>query len=231
VHEGLSVLVVPYTFDAKENNVNFARLSISIREYHMVLSFSNIQPVSRKAKEEKLNQSAKVIWMTGLSGSGKTTIALLLERELFNRGFLVQLLDGDLVRSGINNNLKFSVDDRTENIRRIAEISKLFIHCGVITINCFISPTNAIRAMAKDIIGSQDFLEVFMNSSLAVCEARDPKGLYAKARSGEIREFTGIDSPFEIPENPDLELKTDELTVEETLAKALDFILPVIQKS
>jgi adenylylsulfate kinase len=197
----------------------------------MALSFSNTQPVSRKAKEEKLNQHAKVIWMTGLSGSGKTTIALLLERELFNRGFLVQLLDGDLVRSGINNNLKFSVDDRTENIRRIAEISRLFIHCGVITINCFISPTNAIRAMARNIIGPHDFIEVYMNSSLAVCEARDTKGLYAKARSGELKEFTGIDSPFEIPEKPDLELKTDELTVEETLAKALDFILPVIKKS
>ncbi len=195
----------------------------------MDLYFSNLLPVGRIEKEGRLNQHAKVIWMTGLSGSGKTTIALGLEKELFDRGFLVQLLDGDLVRSGINNNLRFSVEDRTENIRRIAEISKLFIQCGIITINCFISPTNTIRAMAKQIIGDEDFMEVYMNSSLDVCEARDTKGLYARARRGEIKEFTGIDSPFEVPEHPDLELKTDEMTVPETIQKALDFILPTIQ--
>ena len=195
----------------------------------MNLYFSNQLPVGRNEKEKRLNQHAKVIWMTGLSGSGKTTIALGLEKELFDRGFLVQLLDGDLVRSGINNNLRFSVEDRTENIRRIAEISKLFIQCGIITINCFISPTNTIRAMAKQIIGDEDFMEVYMNSSLDVCEARDTKGLYARARRGEIKEFTGIDSPFEVPEHPDLELKTDEMTVPETIQKALDFILPTIQ--
>jgi len=167
--------------------------------------------------------------MTGLSGSGKTTIALALEKELFERGFLVQILDGDLVRSGINNNLRFSVDDRTENIRRIAEISKLFVGCGIITINCFISPTNVIRAMARNIIGADDFIEVYMNSPLEVCEARDAKGLYAKARRGEIREFTGIDSPFDVPVHPDLELKTSELTIPETFKKALEFILPKIQ--
>ena len=195
----------------------------------MDLYFSHLLPVGRSEKEERLQQRAKVIWMTGLSGSGKTTIALGLEKELFERGFLVQLLDGDLVRSGINSNLRFSVEDRTENIRRIAEISKLFINCGVITINCFISPTNSIRAMARQIIGTKDFVEVYMNSSLAVCETRDSKGLYAKARRGEIREFTGIDSPFEIPAHPDLELKTDELTIQETIQKALDYILPIIQ--
>ncbi len=197
----------------------------------MDLTFSDLFPVGRDEKEKRLRQHAKVIWMTGLSGSGKTTIALGLEKELFDRGFLVQLLDGDLVRSGINANLQFSVEDRTENIRRIAEISKLFIHCGIVTINCFISPTNKIRAMARKIIGTADFIEVYMNSSLAVCETRDTKGLYARARRGEIKEFTGIDSPFETPEHPDLVLKTDEITIEETIQKALDYILPKIQIS
>jgi adenylylsulfate kinase len=195
----------------------------------MNLIFSDTLPISRNEKEKRLKQHAKAIWMTGLSGSGKTTIALALEKELFERGFLVQILDGDLVRSGINSNLRFSVDDRTENIRRIAEISKLFVGCGIITINCFISPTNSIRAMARNIIGAEDFIEVYMNSPLEVCEARDAKGLYAKARRGEIREFTGIDSPFDVPVRPDLELKTNELTIAETFQKALEFILPKIQ--
>ena len=197
----------------------------------MDLQFSDIQPISREEKEERLRQHAKVFWMTGLSGSGKTTIALGLEKALFDRGFLVQLLDGDIVRSGINSNLRFSVEDRTENIRRIAEISKIFVNCGIITINCFISPTHSIRAMAKKIIGSGDFIEVYMNSSFEVCEARDAKGLYARARRGEIKEFTGIDSPFEVPEHPDLELKTDILTIEETIQVALDYILPTIHIS
>jgi len=197
----------------------------------MNLNFSDYIPVGRNEKEKRLNQCAKVIWMTGLSGSGKTTTSLGLEKELFDRGFLVQLLDGDLVRSGINNNLGFSVEDRTENIRRIAEISKLFINCGIITINCFISPTNMIRQMAREIIGAENYIEVYMNSSLAVCEARDPKGLYAKARRGEIREFTGIDSPFDVPGHPALELKTDEMTIEETIQKALQYILPKIQRA
>jgi adenylylsulfate kinase len=195
----------------------------------MDLHFSDHLPIGRNEKEKRLGQHAKVIWMTGLSGSGKTTIALGLEKELFDRGFLVQLLDGDLVRAGINNNLRFSVEDRTENIRRIAEISKLFINCGIITINCFISPTNMIRTMARNIIGEEDFIEVYMNSTLEVCEARDTKGLYAKARRGELKEFTGIDSPFEVPEHPDLELKTDKLSIDDTIQKALDYILPTIQ--
>ncbi|MCX6244545.1 MAG: adenylyl-sulfate kinase [Bacteroidetes bacterium] len=194
----------------------------------MNLYFSDQKPVGRPEKEQRLNQKAKVIWMTGLSGSGKTTIGLALEKELYKRGFLVMLLDGDLVRIGINNNLRFSVEDRMENIRRIAEVSKLFMNCGIVTIDCFISPTNKIRAMAKSIIGEEDFLEVFISASLEVCENRDIKGLYAKARTGEILEFTGISSPFDVPADPDLVLKTDEMTVEETVQKALDFILPKI---
>ena len=182
----------------------------------------------RSEKEHRLKQKAKVLWMTGLSGSGKTTIGLALEKELYTRGFLVMLLDGDIVRTGINNNLKFSVEDRKENIRRIAEVSKLFINCGVVTINCFISPTAEIRTMARNIIGKDDFLEVFISAPLAICETRDVKGLYAKARTGEIPEFTGISSPFDIPPDPDLVIKTDEKSVEESVQCALEFILPKI---
>jgi adenylylsulfate kinase len=194
----------------------------------MELYFSDKNPVGRLDKEQRLHQKAKVLWMTGLSGSGKTTIGLGLEKELYKRGFLVMLLDGDLVRTGINNNLKFSVEDRKENIRRIAEVSKLFVNCGIVTINCFISPTDEIRAMAKNIIGKEDFLEVFISAPLEVCEARDIKGLYVKARSGEIPEFTGISSPFDIPPDPDLVLRTDRMSVEESVQCALDFILPKI---
>ncbi len=194
----------------------------------MELFFTDNKPVGRSYKEQRLKQTAKVLWMTGLSGSGKTTIGLALEKELYRRGFLVMLLDGDLVRIGINNNLKYSVEDRRENIRRIAEVSKLFVNCGVVTINCFISPTDEIRAMAKNIIGSDDFLEVFISAPLEVCETRDVKGLYAKARTGEIPEFTGISSPFDIPGDPDLILKTDQMSVEESVQCALEFLLPKI---
>jgi adenylylsulfate kinase len=194
----------------------------------MELFFSDQKPIGRSKKEHKLKQKAKVLWMTGLSGSGKTTLGLALEKELFKRGFLVMLLDGDLVRTGINNNLKFSVEDRKENIRRIAEVSKLFVNCGIITINCFISPTDEIRTMAKDIIGPEDFLEVFIDAPLEICETRDVKGLYAKARKGEILEFTGISSPFDIPPDPDLILNTDQFSIEESVQSALDFILPKI---
>lgn len=194
----------------------------------MELFFSDQKPIGRSAKEHKLKQKSKVLWMTGLSGSGKTTLGLALEKELFKRGFLVMLLDGDLVRTGINNNLKFSVEDRKENIRRIAEVSKLFVNCGIVTINCFISPTEEIRTMAKDIIGPQDFLEVFIDAPLEICETRDVKGLYAKARKGEILEFTGISSPFDIPPDPDLILNTDRMSIEESVQSALDFILSKI---
>jgi adenylylsulfate kinase len=194
----------------------------------MELFFSDDKPVSRSSKERRLKQKAKVLWMTGLSGSGKTTIGLALEKELYRRGFLVMLLDGDLVRTGINNNLKFSVEDRKENIRRIAEVSKLFVNCGIITINCFISPTDEIRSMAKNIIGEEDYLEVFVSAPLDVCETRDVKGLYAKARKGEIREFTGISSPFDVPSDPDLIVNTDLTSVEESVQSALDFLLPKI---
>ena len=152
--------------------------------------------LQRSNKEKALNQFSKVIWMTGLSGSGKTSIALGLERKLHTNGYLTQILDGDNIRTGINKNLGFSDEDRTENIRRIAEVSKLFLNCGVITINCFVSPTIEIRKQAQQIIGENDFIEVFINAPLEVCEQRDPKGLYKKARNGEIKDFTGVSAPF-----------------------------------
>ena len=194
----------------------------------------NIHPVfnkilQRPEKEKLLNQKAKIIWMTGLSGAGKTTIGTGIERELNKRGHLTQVLDGDNIRSGINNNLGFSAEDRFENIRRIAEVSKLFLNCGIICINSFISPTKEIRAMAKGIIGEDDFIEVYVNAPLEVCEQRDVKGLYRKARDGKIKDFTGIDAPFEVPENPAVEIRTDQLSIEESVQKCLEVILPKIE--
>ena len=194
---------------------------------------NNIFPIfddilQRGEKEKLLDQKSKVIWMTGLSGSGKTTIAKGVERYLHSNGILNQLLDGDNIRAGINNNLTFSITDRCENIRRIAEISKLFLNCGIITLNCFVSPSIQIRQIAKDIIGDKDFIEVYINASVATCESRDVKGLYKKARAGEIESFTGISSPFEAPNKPDLEVNTSELSIDESVQKVLDFILPII---
>ncbi|MCD4709560.1 MAG: adenylyl-sulfate kinase [Bacteroidales bacterium] len=182
----------------------------------------NIYPVfdriyDRKVKEEILRQSAKVIWFTGLSGSGKTTLASNLEKELFFRRFFCQVLDGDNIRAGINNNLGFSKEDRLENIRRIAEVSRLLINTGMITICSFISPTEEIRKMARSIIGEKDFIEIFLNPPMEVCEQRDTKGLYKKARAGEIKDFTGISSPFEAPKHPDLEIDTSVTSIKDSV--------------
>ena len=192
-------------------------------------AFGNSIMIERKDKEKRLHQNSKVIWMTGFSGAGKTTLAIQLEAELFRRGYLSYILDGDNIRAGINRNLTFTEADRIENIRRIAEISKLFLDSGIIIINCFISPTDEIRKMAKTIIGKDDFIEVFVNAPFEVCEKRDVKGLYSKARKGEINNFTGIDSPFEVPENPDIEVLTDPRTVEESIKQILEYILPLIE--
>lgn len=184
----------------------------------------------RKDKEDLLKQHSVMVWFTGLSGSGKSTIAIALERELHKRGLLCRILDGDNIRSGINNNLGFTEADRVENIRRIAEVSKLFLDTGVITIAAFISPNNDIREMAADIIGQDDFLEVYVSTPLEECERRDVKGLYAKARKGEIKNFTGISAPFEEPAYPALTLDTSVLSLEESVNKLLELILPRIQK-
>ena len=184
--------------------------------------------LQRSDKEKLLNQKAVCIWMTGLSGSGKTTLAKILEKKLAEKSFLTILLDGDNVRDGLNNNLGFAETDRQENIRRISEVNKLFINCGIITINCFVSPTEAIRNIAKSIIGSDDFIEIFVDTPLAICESRDVKGLYQKARRGEIKNFTGLDAPFEIPVEAELVLKTENRTAEQTAESLLQFILPKI---
>lgn len=197
----------------------------------MDLIYNNQLPTGRNEKEFRLRQKAKVIWLTGLSGSGKTTLGLGLEKELFRMGYIVQMLDGDLIRRGINNNLSFSVEDRTENIRRIAEVSRLFINCGIITIDCFISPTKEIRSMARDIIGKDDFIELYLDAPLNVCEGRDIKGLYARARKGEIPDFTGITSPYEPPDHPDLVINTSVLGIGETVSRSLQYILPHISFS
>ncbi len=186
--------------------------------------------LGRKDKEDLLKQHSVMIWFTGLSGSGKSTVAIALERELHRRGLLCRILDGDNIRSGINNNLGFSEADRVENIRRIAEIGKLFIDSGIITIAAFISPNNDIREMASEIIGKDDFLEIFVNTPLEVCEERDVKGLYAKARKGEIKNFTGISAPFEAPEHPALSLDTSKLSLQESVGKLLELILPIVDR-
>ena len=183
----------------------------------------------RRKKENKLRQHAKVIWMCGLSGAGKSTIAFELERELFDHGYVAQVLDGDNLRSGLNKDLGFSDRARTENLRRIAELSKLLVSGGIISINAFISPTFEIRKQARRIIDQQDFLEVYINAPLQICEQRDKKGLYEKARMGLIKDFTGIDSPFEPPLNPDIEIRTDKLDIQESVDRLLKFILPHIE--
>ena len=184
--------------------------------------------LARADKEKLLSQRGLMIWFTGLSGSGKSTIAIALERELHRRGILCRILDGDNIRSGINNNLGFTEADRVENIRRIAEVAKLFIDTGIVTLAAFISPNNDIREMAARIIGKDDFLEVYVSTPLEECERRDVKGLYAKARRGEIKNFTGITAPFEAPVHPALTLDTSVLSLEESVNRLLELVLPKI---
>ncbi|WP_347719925.1 adenylyl-sulfate kinase [uncultured Alloprevotella sp.] len=182
------------------------------------------QMLSRSDKEKLLGQKGVMLWFTGLSGSGKSTVAIALERELQKRGLLCRILDGDNIRSGINKGLGFTAEDRRENIRRIAEVAKLFVDTGIITIAAFISPSNDLRRMASDIIGAEDFKEVYISTPLEVCEARDVKGLYAKARRGEIKNFTGISAPFEAPEHPALSIDTSKVSLEDGVKQILVFL-------
>ncbi len=185
--------------------------------------------LTKADREQRLQQHSKVLWLTGLSGSGKSTIAEALERKLHNKGYFAQVLDGDNIRSGINSNLGFSPEDRQENIRRIAEIGKLYLNSGIITLNSFISPTVEIRNFAKEIIGVENFIEIYINAPLEVCEQRDVKGLYQKARKGIIKGFTGIDSPYEPPTNPAIEIKTDQLSLEESVDQIFNYINPILK--
>jgi adenylylsulfate kinase len=195
---------------------------------------SDLHPITdrllqRSDKETLLNQKGQVIWFYGLSGSGKSTIAIHLEKQLHARNILTKVLDGDNIRTGLNNNLGFTDEDRKENIRRIAEVAKLIAHTGVVTICSFITPNEELRSIAKGIIGEEDLVDVYVHASFETCEKRDVKGLYAKAKAGQIKQFTGKDSGFEIPDNPTLRIDTETQSVEESTQIALDALLPRIQ--
>ncbi|MCB2306899.1 adenylyl-sulfate kinase [Clostridium estertheticum] len=179
--------------------------------------------VTRKLRENLLSQKSKLLWLTGLSGSGKSTVANALDLRLNETGKATYLLDGDNIRLGINSDLGFSKQDRNENIRRISEIGKLFVDSGLITIACFISPLKENREMARSTLGD-DFVEIFVDCPLCECEKRDPKNLYKKARLGEIKEFTGISSPYEKPENPEIVVNTKEKTVDQCVDQILDYL-------
>lgn len=190
---------------------------------------NNIYPIFNKIqqridKEKMLGQHGITIWFTGLSGSGKSTSAIALEQLLASEGYVCRILDGDNIRTGLNSNLGFSEEDRSENIRRIAEVCKLFTDTGIITIASFVSPTADLRRMARDIVGADDFFEVYMSTPLEECERRDVKGLYAKARRGEVKQFTGISAPFDVPEHADISIDTTNATPEETAREIFDRI-------
>ena len=178
-----------------------------------------------RIRRNKLNDHRSVVlWFTGLSGSGKSTLAHSLEEKLFQRGCRTFVLDGDNVRHGLNSNLDFSDASRTENIRRISEVSKLMLESGLIVMTAFISPFKRDRYEAKKLISNDDFIEIYCKASLEICEARDVKGLYKRARAGEIKNYTGIDSPYEVPENPDLIIDTDNETLDNSVSKILSFL-------
>lgn len=173
--------------------------------------------IDKELREGLLKQKAITYWITGLSGSGKSTLAYGLEETLFNQGKLCYVLDGDNIRYGLNQNLGFSSEDRSENIRRIAEVSRLMNDAGLIVITAFITPFNADRHMAKQIIGESNYCEIYLSTSLAVCESRDPKGLYQKARSGQLPHFTGVSSPYEVPLSPDFVIDTNNLSLNQSI--------------
>jgi adenylylsulfate kinase len=194
---------------------------------------NNIYPiktkVSQRQREQLMNQQATLIWFTGLSGSGKSTLAVQLEAQLHGLGFKTYLLDGDNIRAGLNKDLSFADEGRVENIRRIGEVAKLMLDAGVIVLSAFISPFKADREQVKAIVGSENYVEVFVDAPLEVCEQRDVKGLYKKARAGEVRNFTGIDSPYEAPEHPDVHIPTHKLSLDESINALISTILPRIK--
>jgi len=185
--------------------------------------------VSYDQRKIMMQQEPRLVWLTGLSGSGKSTLALRLEHYLFHKGFKVFLLDGDNVRNGLNSDLSFTAEDRKENLRRVGEVAKLMLDAGLVVLCAFISPSESERALVKVIVGASRFTEVYINCALEVCENRDTKGLYAKARRGLISNFTGISAPYEIPLHPDLELQTDKESIEESMYKLISFVEPQLQ--
>jgi len=186
--------------------------------------FNQVKPVPRDEREKLLGARGGVLWFTGLSGSGKSTIARALEKSLITAGRMAYVLDGDEVRTGLNRDLGFSQGDREENLRRVAEVSRLFSECGVICIASFISPLRKHRELARGIIGADNFTEVFIDTDISVCEARDPKGLYRKARAGEISEFTGVDAAYEPPEKPDVHVDTRKMNPDESVSLLMDHL-------
>ena len=183
-----------------------------------------INPVSLQHREKKINQNGRVIWITGLSGSGKTTISVELEKRLFENDILVYRLDGDIVREGLSSDLGFSAEDRTENIRRIGEVSRLFMDAALHVIVAFISPYRKDRDCVRNLLGRGRFVEVFLDCPLEICEQRDVKGMYKKAREGKIKEFTGITSPYEPPENPEIHLRTYEQDLEASVNRIVAWL-------
>ncbi|MDQ0162538.1 adenylyl-sulfate kinase [Aeribacillus alveayuensis] len=178
-----------------------------------------------KEDRQKLNgHKSVVLWFTGLSGAGKSTLSVEVEKELHQRGIRTYILDGDNIRHGLNKNLGFSAEDRKENIRRIGEVSKLMVDAGIVTLTAFISPYREDRDMVRQLLGEKEFIEIYVKCSLEECERRDPKGLYKKARAGEIKGFTGIDDPYEAPENPELVVETDKQTLEESVKKVITYL-------
>ena len=186
--------------------------------------FEEYFSITREMRNKRNNHSSFVFWFTGLSGSGKSTIANKLEEALYENHFQTYTLDGDNIRGGINKGLSFTAEDRQENLRRIGEIAKIFVDAGVVTIASFVSPLEVDRKLVRDIVGKEDFIEIFVDTSLEECERRDVKGLYKKARAGEIKNFTGIDSPYENPRNPDIIIKTEFETEEEAVKKIMLFV-------
>ena len=180
--------------------------------------------VTRQRRNKLNNHRSIVLWFTGLSGSGKSTLAHALEEKLFQKGCRTCVLDGDNVRHGLNSNLDFSEAGRTENIRRISEVSKLMLESGLIVMTAFISPINKDRSEARKLISSNDFIEIYCKASLETCETRDVKGFYKRARAGEIKNYTGVDSPYEVPKNPELIIDTDNQSLEESVSSILNFL-------
>ena len=180
--------------------------------------------ISLEERKKLMQQNSFLIWFTGLSGSGKSTLANALEHKLHKEGYKTYTLDGDNIRQGINKDLSFSAEDRTENIRRIAEVAHLLIDAGVIVLAAFVSPYKKDRENIANVVGNNNFVEIFVNTSLEECEKRDVKGLYKKARSGEIKDFTGVNAPYEAPDNPDVEVITDHLSIEESVLEIYEAI-------
>ena len=185
--------------------------------------------VSKSQRQKLMNQNSFLLWFTGLSGSGKSTIANALEHKLHEEGFKTYALDGDNIRKGINNDSTFSPEDRKENIRRIAEVANLMVDAGVVVLAAFVSPYKKDRENIARIVGNDNFVEIFVNTSLEECERRDVKGLYKKARAGEIKDFTGVNAPYEAPDSPDVEIITDGLSIEECVLRIYDKIKPKLK--